>query len=66
MSERGDEFCCEWLFQRWLEGMGVQPATWSALLGALDDARFFNLVEDARFFDLVEDATQPSLNVCPM
>ena len=46
-----DESCCELMFQRWLEGVGVQPATWASLLKALDETRVFSsLVNEVKQF----------------
>ena len=45
VGKKGYESCCESLFQRWLDGVGVQPATWATLLVALEDLKFFSLVK---------------------
>ena len=33
------ETCCESVFQHWLEGNGVQPATWGTLIRLLEDCQ---------------------------
>ena len=45
-ASKGVEACCKSLFQRWLEGAGVQPASWRALLDALDRSHFYVLAQD--------------------
>ena len=44
----GSESCCERLFQRWLGGAGVQPATWAVLLEALEDSNLYSLAKEIR------------------
>ena len=45
---RGVESCCRSMFQHWLQGNGVRPASWTTLLEILEDSRFVSLVADVR------------------
>ena len=47
-GQRGVESCCRSMFQYWLQGNGVQPASWATLLEILEDSRFLSLVADVR------------------
>ena len=40
---KGVEACCRAMLQYWLEGKGKQPATWTTLLGVLQDSNFQEL-----------------------
>ena len=42
---KGDEACCEALFQLWLEG---NEASWYLLLDALESVKFIDLAQDIR------------------
>ena len=49
-GREGVESCCRAVFQHWLEGNGVQPATWATLLQILEDCQFRNLATQVRDF----------------
>ena len=47
-GQRGVESCCRSMFQHWLQGNGVRPASWATLLEILEDSRFVSLAADVR------------------
>jgi hypothetical protein len=47
-GREGVESCCQAVFQHWLKGNGVQPATWATLLEILNNCRFRNLSTQVR------------------
>ena len=44
----GVESCSQSMFQHWLQGNGVRPASWATLLEILEDSRFVSLAADVR------------------
>ena len=44
----GVDSCCRAMFQHWLEGNGVQPASWTTLIQILNDCQFLNLAAEVR------------------
>ena len=47
-GQRGVESCCRSMFQHWLQGNGMQPASWATLLEILADSQFAALGADIR------------------
>ena len=47
-GQRGVESCCRSMFQHWLQGNGVRPASWPTLLEILEDSQFVSLAADVR------------------
>ena len=47
-GQKGVESCCRSMFQHWLQGNGVRPASWATLLEILEDSRFVSLAADVR------------------
>ena len=47
-GREGVESCCRVVFQHWLEGNGVEPATWATLLQILKGCQFRNLATQVR------------------
>ena len=47
-DRKGVESCSQSMFQHWLKGNGVRPASWATLLEILEDSRFVSLAADIR------------------
>ena len=48
LAHGDSESCCERLFECWLGGAGVQPATWAVLLEALEDSNLYSLAKEIK------------------
>ena len=44
----GVDSCCRAMFQHWLEGNGVQPASWTTLIQILEECHFRSLAAQVR------------------
>ena len=47
-GQGGVKSCCRSMFQHWLQGNGVRPASWTTLLKILEDSLFVSLAADVR------------------